>query len=42
MNSYSYNQMKRGKNMEEYFVECNILHEDAVKKVKQKMFLIMN
>ena len=23
--------------MEEYFVECNILHEDAVKKVKQKM-----
>ena len=37
MNSYSYNQMKRGKNMEENFVECNILHEDAVKKVKQKM-----
>ena len=37
MNSYSYNQMKRGKKVEENFVECNILHEDTVKKVKQKM-----
>ena len=37
MNNYSYNQMKRGKNMEEDFVECNILHEETVKKVKQKM-----
>lgn len=37
MNSYSYNQMKRGRNMEENFAECNILHEETVKKVKQKM-----
>lgn len=28
---------KRGKNMEENFLECNVLHEETVKKVKQKM-----
>lgn len=32
------NQMKsEEKNMEENFLECNVLHEETVKKVKQKM-----
>ena len=32
------NQMKsEEKNMEENFIECNVLHEETVKKVKQKM-----
>ena len=40
MNDYSHDKMffqKRREKMEEKFVECTVLHEGTVKKVKQKM-----
>jgi len=37
MNSYSYKQNIQGGNMEEEMCEITVIHEDTVKKVKEKM-----